>query len=51
MFNLEKKAREKEKGPSFILNGVKLYAKQLLESEKYFEPFVYYQTSLNEPNK
>ena len=46
----DKKAAN-EKGPAFILNGVKLYAKQLLDSEKYFEPFVYYASSLSEPNK
>lgn len=37
--------RKKDKGPHFVLNGVKLYAQPIIEAEKYFEPLNYYISS------
>ena len=42
--------RKKEKGPHFSLNNVKIYALQILEAEKYFEPLSYHFSS-NSQNK
>ncbi len=38
----------KNKGPVFFINGVKLYAKQLSDAEKYFEPLNYYYSEIKE---
>ena len=40
--------RRKEKGPHFSLNNVKIYALQILEAEKYFEPLAYHLSSNSE---
>ena len=40
--------RKKDKGPHFSLNGVKIYALQILEAEKYFEPLIYHFSSDSE---
>ncbi len=42
--------RKKGKGPHFSLNNVKIYALQIIEAEKYFEPLSYYFSS-NSQNK
>jgi hypothetical protein len=38
---IDSKKREKERGPEFTLNGVKLNAKQITDTDKYFEPLIY----------
>ena len=45
---LEKDKKKRERGPELDINGVKVFAYQLLETESYFEPLTYFHKALSE---
>ena len=42
--------QQREKGATLTLNGVKIYAQQILDAETYFEPIVYYMQNTASSN-
>jgi hypothetical protein len=45
---LDENKKSKSKGPILFINGVKLYAKQLYDADKYFEPLNYYYSEIKD---